>query len=65
VVGLYKLGTYTLSNEILIIFGALLTHHLGLLFNKRKEYSPDDKINNGLPELNKKVESVEKEENLG
>ena len=31
-------GTYALSSEILIVFGSLLTHHIALVFNKRKEY---------------------------
>jgi CRISPR/Cas system-associated endonuclease Cas3-HD len=56
-----KTGIYTLSSEILIVFGALLTHHLALLFNKRKEYSKDEKIND-IPAISDLDKAQDKEE---
>ena len=44
VVALIATGKYVLSGQIIGIFAALLAHHLGLLFNKRKEYNKDETI---------------------
>lgn len=53
---IYHAKTYVLSNEIIIVFGMLLSHHLALLFsrNKIKTISEiNESINNDKESLNK------------
>ena len=42
---------YVISAQMIVIFSALLAHHLGLLFNKRKEYKETETIDK-LPAVN-------------
>lgn len=53
-------GDYHISNEIIIIFGMLLAHHLSILFSRNKSTSITD-ISNSINEI--KEESKEIVEN--
>lgn len=39
-------NTYTISNEIIIIFGMVLSHHLALVFSRRSSNIKNDDIEN-------------------
>lgn len=72
VIALIATGKYVLSTQILTVFAALLAHHLGLLFNKRKEYSKDETIDTtpampsipGLPSLNDIQKDIPKSDDI-
>lgn len=50
--------SYRLSNEIMVIYGMLLSHHLGLLFSRNKPISPDDGQSN-IDNTNSNITQIE------
>jgi hypothetical protein len=42
VVAWFNNKPYVISSESIIIFGMILSHHLGMMFSKPKSYNPDD-----------------------
>jgi len=57
---------YVISSQIIIVFTSLLGHHLGLLFNKRKEYNPNTESIDKKPAVTEDVKkSKVKEEDKG
>jgi hypothetical protein len=42
VVAWFNNKPYVVSSESIIIFGMILSHHLGMMFSKPKSYNPDD-----------------------
>ena len=59
---LWKKGQiYVISAQIILILTSYLAHHLGILFNKRKEYKENESIDKmpSITDVNNNISKVE------
>ena len=57
-------GDYTISTEIIVIFGMLLSHHLAVMFSRKNSQSISDLTGNNNPLNESKVTNKKKIEDI-
>ena len=55
-------GIYHISNEIIVVFGMVLSHHLALLFNRNKAQSIAEIKGDAKPAVEEVVDAPESED---